>query len=173
MTLESSRHQPRLPVFCSRRWDRGCCFRTVAIGSAAWWRRSDPWARPAMFPLRAAPDAAKEIPHDETRVLTITAIVAGAAPAAAQQQPAPASRDQGNGNWDPRRSPSQPPSADDRRSERGGSGARENARASSAGASRNASPHTDAIPQCNSGVSWTGADAWPQRAPSLGGAARA
>ena len=34
-------------------------------------------------------------------VLTITAVVAGASPAAAQQQPAPARQDQGNGNWDP------------------------------------------------------------------------
>jgi hypothetical protein len=34
-------------------------------------------------------------------VLTIAAVLAGAAPAAAQQQPAPASSDQGNGNWDP------------------------------------------------------------------------
>ena len=48
-------------------------------------------------------------------VLIIVAVLAGAAPAAAQQEPAPAPVDQGNGNWDPRRSPSQPPSADDRR----------------------------------------------------------
>jgi hypothetical protein len=34
-------------------------------------------------------------------VLTIAAVLAGAAPAAAQQQPAPAPTDQGNGNWDP------------------------------------------------------------------------
>ena len=33
-------------------------------------------------------------------VLTIAAVLAGAAPAAAQQQPAPAPPDQGNGNWD-------------------------------------------------------------------------
>jgi hypothetical protein len=34
-------------------------------------------------------------------VLTIAAVLGGAAPAAAQQQPAPAPTDQGNGNWDP------------------------------------------------------------------------
>ena len=33
--------------------------------------------------------------------LTIAAVLAGGAPAAAQQQPAPAPQDQGNGNWDP------------------------------------------------------------------------
>jgi hypothetical protein len=33
--------------------------------------------------------------------LTIAAVLAGAAPVAAQQQPAPAPADQGNGNWDP------------------------------------------------------------------------
>jgi hypothetical protein len=45
-------------------------------------------------------------------MLMIAAVLAGAVPAAAQQQPAPAPVDQGNGNWDPRRSPSQQPSAD-------------------------------------------------------------
>jgi hypothetical protein len=34
-------------------------------------------------------------------VLTIAAVLARAVPAAAQQQPAPAPPDQGNGNWDP------------------------------------------------------------------------
>jgi hypothetical protein len=33
--------------------------------------------------------------------LTIAAVLAGAAPVAAQQQPAPAAADQGNGNLDP------------------------------------------------------------------------
>jgi hypothetical protein len=42
-------------------------------------------------------------------VLMIAAVLAGAAPAAEQQQPAPAPVDQGNGNWDPRLSPSQRP----------------------------------------------------------------
>ena len=47
-------------------------------------------------------DAAKE--NSVTRlgiVLTIAAVLAGAAPVSAQQQPAPAPSDQGNGNWDP------------------------------------------------------------------------
>jgi hypothetical protein len=43
-------------------------------------------------------------------VLTIATILASAAPAAAQQQPAPAPTDQGG---TPRQSPSQPPSADE------------------------------------------------------------
>jgi len=34
-------------------------------------------------------------------MLMIAAVLAGAVPAAAQQQPAPAPVDQGNGNWDP------------------------------------------------------------------------
>jgi hypothetical protein len=49
-----------------------------------------------------ATDAAKEIPMTRLWfVLTIAAVLAGATPAAAQQQPAPAPPDQGNGNWDP------------------------------------------------------------------------
>ena len=54
----------------------------------------------ALFPLRSMQQRKISVTK-LSFVLTITAVLAGAAPATAQQQPAPTPPDQGNGNWEP------------------------------------------------------------------------